>query len=422
MAKKSVTRGHGQYSRYDPETINKSKGYKKVEQVTLPATEESWRVYRVGSEYTAGNEIGLLAPSKYGGLTYDILDWLSNNVVKIRTESYGEVAIYIGSETGAKIIKKFKPITVSEKIDNGGGKELNNDSVELEEVNGNKGTIAPFAIYYVSGKKIPSNVKGNTYTIIGSKHVKISKSEIAYNIKELNEWVLEQDILEAYGLNNTKFDPNGNIYPGRFTKLSVGTDVQIRQKAIHFLNGNPIEKEVKDKKYRIISIINIEKSHSDTAYQLNGLNEYVLEQDIIEAWENARPNIIVKDDGIEHATQEPIEKSDVIIGGYLDGNVWKKVTVVDDTYIIKSKDIRIGYLNINGNMVKNQYLIKDVEYKAVGIFGSMLNPINAIKFNLPKGYEYRVMVDGVGLTKWTNNAFAGGKDKIITEIQIRKIK
>lgn len=422
MAKKSVTRGHGQYSRYEPETINKSKGYTKVEQVTLPATEESWRVYRVGSEYTAGNEIGLLAPSKYGGLTYDILDWLSNNVVKIRTESYGEVAIYIGSETGAKIIKKFKPITVSEKIDNGGGKELNNDSVELEEVNGNKGTIAPFANSYVSGKKIPSNVKGNTYTIIGSKHVKISKSEIAYNIKELNEWVLEQDILEAYGLNNTKFDYNGSIYPGRFTKLSVGTDVQIRQKATNFLNGNPIEKEVKDKKYRIISIINIEKSHSDTAYQLSGLNEYVLEQDIIEAWENARPNIIVKDSGIEHATQEPIEKSDVIIGGYLDGNVWKKITVVDDTYIIKSKDIRIGYLNINGNMVKNQYLIKDVEYKAVGIFGSMLNPINAIKFNLPKGYEYRVMVDGVGLTKWTNNAFAGGKDKIITEIQIRKIK
>lgn len=422
MAKKSVTRGHGQYKRYDPATINKSKGYKKVEQVTLPATEEVWRVYRVGSEYTAGSEIGLLAPSKYGGLTYDILDWLSHNVVKIRTESYGEVAIYIGSETGAKVVKNSKPTTVSEKIDNGGLKESNSDSVELKEVTGNKGTIAPFANSYVSGKKIPSNVKGNTYTIIGSKHVKMSKSEIAYNIKELNEWVLEQDILEAYGLNNTKFDPNGNIYPGRFTKLSVGTDVQIRQKATNFLNGNPIEKEVKDKKHRIISIINIEKSHSDTAYQLSGLNEYVLEQDIIEAWENARPNIVVKDSGIEHAKEEPIEKSDVIIGGYLDGNMWKKVMVVDETYIMKSKDIRIGYLNINGNMVKNQYLIKDVEYKAVGIFGSMLNPINAIKFNLPKGYEYRVMVDGVGLTKWTNNAFAGGKDKIITEIQIRKIK
>ena len=422
MTKKSVTRGYGQHGRYDPTTINKSKGYKKVEQVTLPATEEFWRVYRVGSEYSAGNEIGLLAPSKYGGLTYDILDWLSNNVVKIRTESYGEVAIYIGSETGAKVIKKFKPTTVSKKIDNGGLKELNSDSVELKEVAGNEGTIAPFANYYASGKKIPSNVKGNTYTIIGSKHVKISKSEIAYNIKELNEWVLEQDILESYGLNDTKFDPNGNIYPGRFTKLSVGADVQIRQKATHFLNGNPIEKEVKDKKYRIISIINIEKSHSDIAYQLNGLNEYVLEQDIIEAWENARPNIIVKDSGIEHAKPELVEKSDVIIGGYLNGNVWEKVTVVDDTYIMKSKDIRIGYLNINGNMVKNQYLIKDVEYKAVGIFGSMLNPINAIKFNLPKGYEYRVMVDGVGLTKWTNNAFAGGKDKIITEIQIRKIK
>lgn len=422
MTKKSVTNGNGQYNRYDPGTINKSKGYKKVEQVTLPSTEESWRVYRIGSEYKAGNEIGLLAPSKYGGLTYDILDWLSNNVVKIKTESYGEVAIYIGSETGARVVKKFKPTTVPGKIDNGGGKELNSDSVELEEVNGNKGTIAPFANSYVSGKKIPSNVKGNTYTIIGSKHVKISKSEIAYNIKELNEWVLEQDILEAYGLNNTKFDHNGNIYPGRFTKLSVGTDVQIRPKATHFLNGNPIEKEVKDKKYRIISIINIEKSHSDTAYQLSGLNEYVLEQDIIEAWKNARPNIVVKDSGIEHAKPEPIEKSDVIIGGYLDGNVWKKVTVVDDTYIMKSKDIRVGYLNINGNMVKNQYLIKDVEYNAVGIFGSMLNPINAIKFNLPKVYEYRVMVEGIGLTKWTNNAFAGGKDKIITEIQIRKIK
>lgn len=69
----------------------------------LPKEADTWRIYRVGGPYTKGNEIGLLKPAKFGGLTYSILGNPVTNVYIIQTQDYGKVAIYAGADTGARI-------------------------------------------------------------------------------------------------------------------------------------------------------------------------------------------------------------------------------------------------------------------------------------------------------------------------------
>lgn len=75
----------------------------KKQTVTLPASAESWRVYRTNVAPVAGNECGMLKPKRYGGLTYEILARPQKDVVTIQTQTYGEVNIYVGPGTGAII-------------------------------------------------------------------------------------------------------------------------------------------------------------------------------------------------------------------------------------------------------------------------------------------------------------------------------
>lgn len=63
--------------------------------VNLKAHMTSWNVYCVDGPYTYGNEVGKLSPSKFGGLSYKILEKKANDVYKIKTESFGLVAIYV---------------------------------------------------------------------------------------------------------------------------------------------------------------------------------------------------------------------------------------------------------------------------------------------------------------------------------------
>lgn len=69
----------------------------------LPASATSWRVYPLNKKPVKGNECGYLKPSKFGGLTYDILRYTQNNVAVIRTRDFGEVQIYVAPSTGATI-------------------------------------------------------------------------------------------------------------------------------------------------------------------------------------------------------------------------------------------------------------------------------------------------------------------------------
>lgn len=56
---------------------------------------QSWRVYAVDGPYTSANAVAALAPSKFGGLSYEILEKKATDVYKIKTSSFGIVAIYV---------------------------------------------------------------------------------------------------------------------------------------------------------------------------------------------------------------------------------------------------------------------------------------------------------------------------------------
>src|SRR5699024_8553692 len=71
------------------------------QQLHLPASAKTWRVYNANGPYTTGNEVHLLTPSAFGGLTYDILGNPAPHVYLIKTSVKGTVAIYAGPGTGA---------------------------------------------------------------------------------------------------------------------------------------------------------------------------------------------------------------------------------------------------------------------------------------------------------------------------------
>ena len=75
----------------------------KKKTVTLPASASRWRVYPTNKAPVIGNECGYLYPSKFGGLTYDILATPQTDVVTIQTRDYGKVNIYVAKSTGAII-------------------------------------------------------------------------------------------------------------------------------------------------------------------------------------------------------------------------------------------------------------------------------------------------------------------------------
>lgn len=72
--------------------------------VTLPAWVTSWAAYKVGSGLRKGtsDQVGTLLPSKFGGLTYDILNWVGTNAVNIQTQNFGVVTIWVAN-TDAQI-------------------------------------------------------------------------------------------------------------------------------------------------------------------------------------------------------------------------------------------------------------------------------------------------------------------------------
>lgn len=85
--------------------VSKSSGStsSKKKSVYLPKTATSWRVYKTNVAPVVGNECGYLYPSKFGGLTYEILATPQTDVVTIQTRDYGKVNIYVAKSTGAVI-------------------------------------------------------------------------------------------------------------------------------------------------------------------------------------------------------------------------------------------------------------------------------------------------------------------------------
>ena len=74
-----------------------------VNKLYLPASASSWRVYDLGVQPIKKNAKAFLKPSKFGGLTYDILGWSMKDVAIIETRDFGRVQIYVAPSTGAII-------------------------------------------------------------------------------------------------------------------------------------------------------------------------------------------------------------------------------------------------------------------------------------------------------------------------------
>lgn len=86
-----------------PTTAKPKPSTPKKQTVTLPKTAKGWNVYKTNVTPVIGNECGKLKPSKFGGLTYEILAKPQKDVVTIQTQDYGKVNIYVGKGTGAII-------------------------------------------------------------------------------------------------------------------------------------------------------------------------------------------------------------------------------------------------------------------------------------------------------------------------------
>lgn len=74
--------------------------------VQLAAHESRWRIYRLGTNPVAGNEIGFLNPKQYGGLEYEILGYENNGTCAIiQTSMFGRVKIFI-KDPSAEIVTR----------------------------------------------------------------------------------------------------------------------------------------------------------------------------------------------------------------------------------------------------------------------------------------------------------------------------
>lgn len=78
-------------------------GLTSNDNVFLPATVASWAVYKTDSQLRKGtaDQIGNLAPAKFGGLLYKIVSWIGDHAVVINTESFGQVAIWVKGTSAA---------------------------------------------------------------------------------------------------------------------------------------------------------------------------------------------------------------------------------------------------------------------------------------------------------------------------------
>lgn len=75
--------------------------------IKIPTSVDRWRVYSLGEAPVSGNECGFLKPSVFADeaayLEYEVIDWIQPDVAIIKTRDFGQVQIYVGSDTSAII-------------------------------------------------------------------------------------------------------------------------------------------------------------------------------------------------------------------------------------------------------------------------------------------------------------------------------
>jgi len=122
-------------------------------------------------------------------------------------------------------------------------------------------TLQSFASHYQTGENIPTNLRNKEYSIKDVKEVKQSNSKLAYYLDGLNKWVLEQDVKQ-------------------YATPLLNKNVLLLSKATHAQTGEFLDPSLRNKRYSAIQVKPVRQSNSKLAYYLNGLNRWILEQDL----------------------------------------------------------------------------------------------------------------------------------------------
>ena len=111
----------------------------------------SWSIYNVNGPYVTENRIGTLAPSQFGGLSYQILEDKGNHIYIIQTENFGHVAIWAGDSDST-----FSSLPTYTDMVNGGGSDSDNSSGTGQYLNLHP-HVPSWSIYNVNGPYDPAN-------------------------------------------------------------------------------------------------------------------------------------------------------------------------------------------------------------------------------------------------------------------------
>ena len=157
--------------------------------LNLPGTSTSWRIYGLNSIAVAGNEVGFLNPSLFGGLSYSILADRGNGVYEINARDFGRVQIYGAASTGATVTGG----TTTAPSTNTNGRISQTGTFFMDRTinvrHGSPSTSAPIKAQYFSSENLTydSYIKSEGYIWL-SYTVGSQRYYVAWKVINGEEW------------------------------------------------------------------------------------------------------------------------------------------------------------------------------------------------------------------------------------------
>jgi len=195
------------------------------------------------------------------------------------THFYGGIPISISDREKAYIITGYKDIPEkygNKRIYSLKGTDRWVYELDIEKQTGDYTYISmgssihlkSSAFYYYDGGKITEEDKKNGFILDGVKDIPKKYGSIrAYKVKGSGKWFYESDVLKQ---------------TSTFPYISMGKNVKFSEKATNYYDGSKIQDNMKTKTYKLERVKDIKKSSlSIRAYKLEGISNYVLEQDLI---------------------------------------------------------------------------------------------------------------------------------------------
>lgn len=99
-------------------------------------------------------------------------------------------------------------------------------------------------------------------------------------IYEANKDSMAREFVQAITGQAQVISPSPNTPQSRVTSYHVGDPVTVQQHATHYQTGQAISSWVKGKTFKVIRVKDVNQSNSKKAYLLEGINSWVLEQDV----------------------------------------------------------------------------------------------------------------------------------------------